>query len=100
MDLDDKVTRLFTEQYKRMSEIETLTFKLGQISSIATLLAENLSDNVHSSVAWAIADIAKETDDKMYDKYEEVLSAQRLLRDEIYKLLKQNAKKGRAKKGS
>ena len=100
MDLDDKVARLFMEQYKRMSEIETLTFKLGQINSIATLLAENLSDNVQSAVAWAIADIAKETDDKMYEKYEEVLSAQRLLRDEIYKLLKQNEKKGRAKKGS
>lgn len=100
MDLEDKVAQLFMEQYKKMSEIEALTFKFEQINSIATLLAETITDDTNSSVAWAISDIAKETDDKMYKTYEEMLAGQRLLRDEIYKLLKQNAKKGRAKKGS
>lgn len=102
--MNKDVAEMFTNQYRAMSEIENLSFKFGQIQAIATMLAESISDNTQSSVAWAIADLAKDADDKIYEAYEEVLSNQRLLKEHALeleaKVRKQNAKKSRTKKSS
>ena len=65
--------------FEQLDEMEQLFFKLGHIHSIASMLAENVPNNNESSVAWAIADMTKELEDKLFEKYERMLMGYRMV---------------------
>ena len=65
--------------FEQLSEVEELYFKLGHIHSIASLLAEHISNLDESSVAWAIADMTKELENKLFDKHERMLMGYRMV---------------------
>jgi hypothetical protein len=64
--------------FETINDIETLSFKLGSIHGMAILLAERLTDEAESSVAWAIADMAGETGDKMGEQIDKFATFYRL----------------------
>ena len=55
-----------------LDELQTILFKLGSIRAIASLLAERLTDNDDSTIAWHIADVARETEEQSFAKIDEL----------------------------
>ena len=81
------------KNFKLISELEVKLFKLGQMQSIAMLLAEATQDNTNSSVAWAIADMAKELEDGSFETIEALMAGHRELLAIADKLEKKAKKK-------